>query len=605
MFVTIYPSIFCINESVDAVAKVFGKSGLEIPAQYFDLTQQLVTNITKANIAQLQDAAQLIANQLESELAQVQTRINTLDSQKTRVPEELFFRRYILERRIEHFKRYFSLQEQTIGQWLGLYMQIVYHRLRTNFGMAAKELTLAHIIAQQMQQYFSFEDTLLLDYDHLLYFLSLVKKYKLPHFMLVWDSADEIEHLKKRAKQIKPQAQVQFIETIISFAVQGVLMAGGGSAMQIEDEHDRNLYEAARKRQTKIESDWQQFQKKVVEDQKNIMTAITTAFTTSSQAIQDRYAKDQQRLTAESIYLAQTINLATPPDQFLSGQIMWDQLFARSKMVTPNPSLPWYNIYNSSQLGSDWGYNVNTNSFWQYGYASYPSTLYWSDPTNKDLTISSNDPASFSIFTEFAIAKSSYDIEVDCTLSTSNYPFFAGIIFNRGRWISGTPERIWQYRLVGLYGQETTPGNTQTRTIDLVFAQPVIPTPDQKKSGAAIISPLEAISTKPESRLYRLSDAERIELDRNTGKFTFKITTAPKSAFINFSKTTFETQGKPTTKSVFGRAVTNLNDFDFLFHGIGFIAIGCQAEFKIKQPTQLVYRPEDIEQYEKQIVAKR
>ena len=81
------------------------------------------------------------------------------------------------------------------------------------------------------------------------------------------------------------------------------------------------------------------------------------------------------------------------------------------------------------------------------------------------------DPSQSSIFTEYISNAPSYDIEVECTLYNCKYPFFVGIMFNRARWIAADPERIWQYRLVGLYGKQSSPNDTTSQTIELGFAQ--------------------------------------------------------------------------------------------------------------------------------------
>ena len=56
-----------------------------------------------------------------------------------------------------------------------------------------------------------------------------------------------------------------------------------------------------------------------------------------------------------------------------------------------------------------------------------------------------------SIFVEYYPSQTPYTISGSFTLYTITYPFFAGIMFNKNRWISGNNEVQYKCRLLGIY----------------------------------------------------------------------------------------------------------------------------------------------------------
>ena len=46
--------------------------------------------------------------------------------------------------------------------------------------------------------------------------------------------------------------------------------------------------------------------------------------------------------------------------------------------------------------------------------------------------------AQTTIFTEYITSEKEYTIEAEITLVDCTYPFFAGIVFNKARWVSGS-----------------------------------------------------------------------------------------------------------------------------------------------------------------------
>jgi hypothetical protein len=572
---------------------IFGTKSLGISLSEQNKIEDLIYHLISVPRYQRYLVAQRITPKLEQELHQTKQLIEKMNATHTKIPYSLFYKEFLLQQQINHFKDHLTYNAHDINLW-----EIMRYNIRNAYQSSASRLLSligtykkedsTNQLVDQVLNYITFErETILFDYDKLLTFLLIKQKVQLPMLINFWDTPEVMEKLKKRAKLIKTEeVKIQAVELLVSFAIQSLVMAGGQAAIQILNDEGKVQFDNLQKQQAQTNADMATFQNKLKTDQEAAITSIELALSDSQATMNKEYAKNNTLLQRELSYLNQSINLAKPLARYLNNPVPWDEYFERAPMFAPAPYSPWYNIFNKG----DWQFDVTTNSFWQNSLIPFPKLLYW-NKENGD--VFADDPAANSIFTEYITRALSYDIEVECSLITCTYPFFAGIMFNRGRWLSGDPERIWWYRLLGLYGTESTPGNPQTRAINLSFAQQqLIP-----KTGTVpekIISPLEQImSNKTTPISYQLPTKDTKSLERNPIIFQFNITTNPGSITFTLSKKEKNVStGKETSTELYSGTATNLKSYISMFHGIGFMAAGCQAEFKIIKPEQLVVNSE-------------
>ena len=579
---------------------LYGKTGVHLEQNIFEDVTKLFDALKEATQEELSQAAQLVLNKLQSQHTQLRSEIKKLQEHNQLVPQELFFKDFLLENQINHFKNFIKYTDSNSSLWQQVAKKIgeLYSNATRWFETTQNNTPtqqLSNQLAKLILKYIDIErEFILFDYQQLLLFFVLRKKMIMPTIIDFWNTTDLQERVKKRAKKISPP-KVQFVEMLANIAIQAIIMAGGSLAIQWEDDTDKQAFDEATKQQNAITDDWKLFQKQIANDQTATMGSITNAFGKSQKQVTDLYAKTNQQLQEEVIYLNRSINLDAPIIKSLVSPIQYDLYFENGVMLTPPSGLQWYNIYQVAQ--GDWEFDFNRNSFWQNGLALFPKPI-WQKRTDKTASIFTDDPAANSIFTEYATGSSTYDIEVECTLVNATYPFFVGIICNRGHWISGDPERIWQYRLFGLYGVEITKGDPKSRKVDLCFAQQII----NKKQGQTkerIISPLEQIATQGSTHLYQLDKQDVDFLVNNPITYIFKITTSPTIAACFFAKINADATQTP----LFSKTISQLDNYLFIFGGIGFMASGCQAEFKIKQPTDLVYSQDQLTEISQQVAA--
>jgi hypothetical protein len=598
LFVLMLAAQIVIAQQEIDFKKKFGKTGLQLEDKKIDDIFQLFQKLTQANQTIMSDAAIIAKNTLEKEFAQLKKRILQMQEQNEIVPQELFLNDFALEQQIKHFEHFLKFN-QPASSFISTAKNITAHffgnlspKMMALHG-TKEEQSEAQSLASLIMNYIRIErDYILMNYDQLLMFLLLRAKMKLPQIIDFWNNPDLQDRLKKRAKKIAPP-QVQWVEMVVNIALQAIILAGGSLAMQWEDADAQKEFEQYQTQQNQIASDWQTFQKNLVDNQKSIMRSIAAAFTKSSQAINEEYKKNSQQLQEEILYLNRSINLDTPIIQALSSPITWDQYFENSVMNTPSNSLQWYNIYQVAQ--GDWQFDPVRNSFWQNGLAPFPKTSYWMKVPGTG-SIFTDDPAANSIFTEYATSALTYDIEIEVNLVNVSYPFFVGVIFNRGHWISGDPERIWQYRLAGFYGTQATLNDPKSQAVNFCFAQQIIKK-KTKNELESIVAPLQQIYQNPKTHLYKLDNKETESLQHNPTTFILSITTSPTIVSCSITKKGADQQ----PKQLFSKTVSDLDSYLFMFSGIGFIASGCQAEFKITKPTDLQYSQQQLNQFAAQI----
>jgi uncharacterized protein (UPF0147 family) len=580
---------------------IFGDTGLDSPLAVRENMQTLIYDCLSASPYQLNLAATLVLKDLEKQLSQLQIEIEELNNENKQVPQKIFYKQFSLQKRIEHFNEHvlaithnLTLLQKAQGIAHRGY-EFITHYIKEFFGYDFQPIT-AQKLANEILEYIEYEqENILYDYQKLHTFIHRRSKATLPSIIDFWDTLEVQKQLTKRTQLVSPEhVRVQLVELLVSFALQGLVMAGGELAMQWIEDDDRKVFEAYQQKQQKISKDWESFQEQLQQDQKQILTNIINAFKDSQKKLQDEYQQSNVRLREAIVYLNQSINLDQPIKRYLNDPIMWDLYFALSRMYTPRTNQPWYNIFNFYKGTGDWEFNAQTNSFWQNGMTTIPKELLWNI---KEGSIFDNDPAIQSIFTEFVPKKLDYSIEIECTLVNVSYPFFVGIMFNRGRWISGNPERIWWYRLAGLYGTQEKTDDPKTRAVNLSFAQQLLDLPKTKGQEEKITSPMEQIIKNKTAAINFALDKTTVDsLDRNPITFVFKITPQKDTVIIELDK-----KENGSVLQLYSGSVHNLDPYIALFHGIGFMAVGAQAEFKINKPEALVYTDQELKDFQAQM----
>ncbi|HSW75927.1 MAG TPA: hypothetical protein VLG50_02715, partial [Candidatus Saccharimonadales bacterium] len=331
----------------------------------------------------------------------------------------------------------------------------------------------------------------------------------------------------------------------------------------------------------------------IATDQNNIMTS-NQAFQSyiqkaSKEEIQNAFnlfqaaQQHMSNLTTEQsaivnqmdTYIMQAINLNIPQADYIENGPNSDQLFTLGTMYTPDGPV-WKNVY---PVGN-WEYDETTDSFWQMSNVPMNSALNSATSTATPQTASTDKAPNNSIFTDWITRQSSYEILCEITLYQTTYPFFVGIIFNKARWISGDTNRLQNYRLLGLYGDST-------KNVAVSYAEQYIPTSSTSTTQPSLY-PLQQIIKNPSSTAQQISLNQSLFTTLTLQPITFKIkiiTSANTVAYKIWQST--KTSQEPTNFVT----ITTKNPNLFLYHGIGFMAPGAMAQFKIIKPLEILFTP--------------
>jgi hypothetical protein len=330
------------------------------------------------------------------------------------------------------------------------------------------------------------------------------------------------------------------------------------------------------------------------------MSNITNIFNSAQNQVTVLQTNQQKELTNTENYIQAISSLNFPLTDYLdrANTILFDQLFANSKMYTP-VGVTWRNVF---QVG-DWNFDETTNSFWQLKDKPFLTI-------KKGSQIKSADNAyKNSIFTEWNTS-SPYEIFCDITLYKVSYPFYVGIIFNKARWISGDSYGIQKYRTLGIYGDIN-------KKVSLCFAQQKIQKSKTATSAALPIGPLTQIYQTPSIQNFRINQKAFDVIPSKGITFHIKIKPGPTSISYKIwgkgsaeptTYTTISTAIEHTKKfvSVTNNGIQNKylaqNDNDiYLYHGIGFLSPGAIAEFQLKGPESLLFSKANLNLFKKEI----
>lgn len=556
--------------AADKAAFVYGHTNLDIPSSNYKKVATLLAALDTASPAHKREAigcviAFLKKTQEATDAAIEQHAANT----GSVVPAALFFKRYITRYQIAYLENLYNNNQ--IAATDSLFARAK-QWASSVFCPGDHTSAEGRKLATQIIDYIGFErEHILQNYKSQLLFFTSTQKAPLPEAINFWSQPETKRTMYTYAQLCNQQVVPQFgIDSIIEFAVQGILMAANSMAIEWVEEEDAKRFAELQTEQNKIQDEWTTFVTETKNQSQKIMNNVLAHFKTSVDAVQKSYEVSSQVLQRELEYLSRSLSLAQPKNLFLADPLAYDLAFQAAPMNTPKPHV-WYNVpqIGSWQFAGDWEFDLNTNSFWQNGLQLYTSA------STAELN---------TIFTEAIINGSSYEVEVECTLyAKSGSPFFMGIMFNKARWLSGDPERLTGYRLLGLYGIQ----QDKKTTVDAVFAEQLI-IPEKDPAKRHIISPLRRVETQPTTHFATnvITDTTMLGVEPLT--FTMHVITKPDEVTCTISH-----KEKPLAQ----KTITGLNKYVFIYHGVGFMAPGCQASFKIIKPTQLVYTQEQLQEY--------
>lgn len=577
----------------DILQSIYIESNMNLSAPEIDTIKKCINACLNSDPWQQYQALPRVIQYLDNEIEQLKRDIQVIDDKQLADSSFYFYKFFVINHQREYFNQHFAQLEKTFSQWekykYNLLDRLLY--ISHYFGVNQK-ISSDLNLSQTLIDYIEIEQqNIVLNYYNLARFIFAQQKTELPLLMRFWNNPQLYTKLALRARKVNNDVIIQ-MEDLAVLVSQAVLMAGSGLYSQWISQEDADLFQELTKQQNQLTVDFEQFINTLQQNQKEIATNIINAFKEAQADLEKKYAQANQTQQQEIEYLFKAINLDQPRINYLlQPAVSYDQIFQASVMNTP-PSHPWYNIY---QVG-DWEFDSSSNSFWQYQIAPY-GTPFWKPFNGQD------DPSRNAIFTEYIpSAGFTYDIEIDCTIIQTSYPFFVGVLFNRGRWIAADPERIWQYRLLGLYGTQSDLNDNQTQAMTLHFAQQILQLPKTKNDKESITSPLELITTQNATQLYQLDKEDAQQLHKQPITYTFSITTQPTQVAVTLSKKSVS--GTQTSvQKLFSTTLQGLDNYLALFHGIGFMSAGCKTKFTIKKPVDLRYSDKEIKSAQGQTIA--
>jgi hypothetical protein len=268
----------------------------------------------------------------------------------------------------------------------------------------------------------------------------------------------------------------------------------------------------------------------------------------------------------------------------------------------PKNAVPhtWYNIFRKG----NWQFDKGTNSFYQYQAVPVATK----EKPNGD----PQQALYNSIFTDYippTIINSNgietYVIQAEIQIYDALYPFFAGIVFNSGRWVSGVLDLFYQHRMFGISAvkeKALTPVAGETfyvdpknrlKKLDAIWPlRQIFATEDEKKAWESLSSTVIKNPLKAENETQPVS----LEINKT---YILTIATQPEKMMVSI-----EEKGKDKQRLVFGPyTINNRNPFVFIYNNIGFVAAGCSARFTLLKPEQLVYDAAALESFSKSIAS--
>ncbi|MGZ6255208.1 MAG: hypothetical protein ACXWL5_04430 [Candidatus Chromulinivorax sp.] len=322
-----------------------------------------------------------------------------------------------------------------------------------------------------------------------------------------------------------------------------------------------------------IKTSMQGFQTKSQKNQQQQMQSMVSAFSQAQEKIQSQTSQTANDAHAELNYIYQNISIDQPQQNYIFSQIQYDQLFSLGTMLTPAGPL-WKNPF----CVGDWEYDKTTDSFWQY----QNSPMFNVDGTGQTSSLQAENNA---IYAEYFTKQASYTITGSITLYQITYPFFAGIIFNKARWISGSFESIRKCRMMGIYGANAD-------NVGVYFAQQYTMTEEQMKTAnteTPIQTPLQQIINNMVLPKVKIPSNAFESINTEPITFNFKIKNSPDTVTVAISS---------GTNPEISFTINKLDSEIFMYHGIGFICPSAICQFKLTEPTDFIFTQDAIANYQ-------
>ena len=398
------------------------------------------------------------------------------------------------------------------------------------------------------------------------HFVLQLKKYPLSDYLNVWNSPNISLHSTKNIVR----AQGGFAGMLIDMAAMMLPQLATQQSLQWVNSQDSVLYSVLSQASTTLSADFSTFQNSISTFEQQNLNAIITSFSQAQTSIANETTQAQNDAQAEITYLSSMTSLDVPQSKLLMSTLTFDAAFEQANMFTPaGPT--WRNI----NFVGDWEFDPATKSFWQYNLI---------DSTKSGSTSAA---ANNYIFTEFLTNNSSYEIDCDITPYAVSYPFYAGILFNKARWISGDTSGLQKYRTIGIYGASKS-------DIGIYYAEQYYDTETDFFSSDAttVHRPLSQIFAGTAQKIGTVDVADFNTLSSTDLTYSFQITTSADTVVVTFGK-----KGEATTTET----ITSKSPTSFVYHGLGFISPGAAAQYALNKPTSILFSDSAIESFNQEI----
>lgn len=402
---------------------------------------------------------------------------------------------------------------------------------------------------------------------------------------------------------------------IIDLIINMVIISGESYAQSLFSQQDQQEQAALTNQIKIVQQNYQAAQANIAFQAQQLVSNLSQNFTAAQKQIVQAQGTATAQLGQEMTYISRLIGVYTPASESVVEPIGFDLLFGASTMHTPANGYIWRNIYQNA----DWQFDPQLGGFIQRGatgsqpgYIRQSLCSQWqssnggSGPacvaypgakslSNNPLTIASSQGAQNYIATEYYTNQPAYEIQVQVTLINCVFPFFAGVMFNLARWISGAFDRMYTHRLVGLYGTQDAQGKT---SVALWGGQTSL---SNVGGITAPFQPLNVIvgdvkSTAPAQteQLYTLSDSDVQGLSQDPLAFVITVSNSASDVGVSLNKLVAGTSTNLYGPSSLTKLDQSQNQLMYWYHGIGFMSPGCQALFKIIEPKALAYSSQQI-----------
>lgn len=363
------------------------------------------------------------------------------------------------------------------------------------------------------------------------------------------------------------------------------VMMGAQQGASVANETINNMFaqisKTVQKEQSDIQVSMKEFTTNVMSAQSKDAEFLGKVFEQAIKHVGTEESSQSQYTEKMQQYIFKMLSLHRPPFYYLlEGATTFDQAFERATMFTPSGPM-WKNVFAKG----NWEYDHETDSFWQL----------LKEPIQKP---SANDDsanpikASYNfIFTEYFPQAASYEIQCEMTLYNFDVPFFAGIMFNKTRWISGNADSLTKCRLVGI-------GAVEKDNFGVYFTEEYNKSSKSPKksdnSNTTLLYPLNQIINQTSKPRKTLSKNLFANLHTDPPTFIFRIVTSPETIKLKvWQKGTKE----PTD-------FINMKTQDkslYMYHGIGFMSPAALTEFKLIKPEALLFSSDAKKQYSQDV----